>query len=252
MAFKPTDDTEFTCPECGSHEFGTSNCRAPFEEMKGHCNGVREADAPGYAPRRCTFTWARKDDEKYFKVVGPRLGERRSWSTAELALADRMRQDKEEYEDELSYSSEWMRQLRYLLEDTPVRGCTSKDNHAGVCRCKRCKALELVREIAQKWDAARKTVVDAEAAVLEAPAPTRPCRMAFIAKHGTSPIDHALNCECEDLHVPPHVVYICDRPECRMARKDSKSGRMLAPPKNPPPAWLSDPSLLPKKPPGRR
>lgn len=164
-------------------------------------------------------------------------GNKKTWSTAELALEDRMKQNKKQYEDELdewmclvksmhAYSSEQLRQLRYLLEDMPIAGCMLKSSYAlTVCLCERCKALELVREMAQKWDAAKKKVVDAEAAVLEAPATTRPCRVAFIAKHGTSPIDHAPNCECEDLHVPPHVVDICDRPECRMARKDSKSGR---------------------------
>lgn len=34
--------------------------------------------------------------------------------------------------------------------------------------------------------------------------------------------------------------------------KEKAMEELVAPPKNPPPAWLSDPSLLPKKPPGRR
>jgi hypothetical protein len=34
--------------------------------------------------------------------------------------------------------------------------------------------------------------------------------------------------------------------------QDRAAQELLLPPKEPPPAWLSDPALLPKKPPGRR
>lgn len=37
----------------------------------------------------------------------------------------------------------------------------------------------------------------------------------------------------------------------RAYARDKASEELLLPPKSPPPAWLSDSSLLPKKPPGR-
>jgi hypothetical protein len=70
--FKPTDVLEFTCPECVSHSFGTSNCSGEHAQMVGHCHGIRKPDGPGYAPRSCNFSWSRADDVKYFKVVGQR------------------------------------------------------------------------------------------------------------------------------------------------------------------------------------
>lgn len=49
------------------------------------------------------------------------------------------------------------------------------------------------------------------------------------------------------------------RPYQRLSKKDRIAYArekhledLMLPPKNPPPAWLSDPSLLPKKPPTRR
>lgn len=49
------------------------------------------------------------------------------------------------------------------------------------------------------------------------------------------------------------------RPRQKFSKKEKKAyaqdqamKALLEPPKNPPPAWLSDPSLLPKKPPGRK
>ena len=44
---------DFTCPECGSREWGTSNCMGPVESMVGHCHG-------GF----CHFTWPRTEDER--------------------------------------------------------------------------------------------------------------------------------------------------------------------------------------------
>ena len=46
----------FTCPKCGSHEFGTSNCTSPFSAWVGHCG-----------KHDCRFSWPRElDDAKYF------------------------------------------------------------------------------------------------------------------------------------------------------------------------------------------
>ena len=42
----------FTCPKCGSHEWGSSNCTGPFEEMWGHCHGSG-----------CNFSWNRKKQD---------------------------------------------------------------------------------------------------------------------------------------------------------------------------------------------
>jgi hypothetical protein len=43
---------QFTCPQCGSHCYGSSglNC------MQGNCHG----------PNGCRFTWPRTEDAKYF------------------------------------------------------------------------------------------------------------------------------------------------------------------------------------------
>lgn len=75
------ENQEFTCPVCGSHQFGTS-----FEDVKnpnglshGHCHGryavtqlSAEAVAAGHTvpTRPCSFSWPRTDDEKYFKGTG--------------------------------------------------------------------------------------------------------------------------------------------------------------------------------------
>jgi hypothetical protein len=49
------------------------------------------------------------------------------------------------------------------------------------------------------------------------------------------------------------------RPRQQMSKKEKQAyakekamEELVTPPKNPPPAWLSNPALLPKKPPGRR
>jgi hypothetical protein len=47
---------EFTCPECGSHSYGSSGCIGPIEAMIGHCHG----------DNGCKFSWPRSDDDKYF------------------------------------------------------------------------------------------------------------------------------------------------------------------------------------------
>jgi len=41
------------------------------------------------------------------------------------------------------------------------------------------------------------------------------------------------------------------RSEKRDYAKRMREEELVLPPKDPPPAWLTDPSLLPKKPPGR-
>ena len=51
---RPGAGEVFTCPKCGSHEFGTSNCTSPYSEWVGHCGN-------------CRFSWPReKDDATYF------------------------------------------------------------------------------------------------------------------------------------------------------------------------------------------
>lgn len=50
---------EFTCPDCGSHEWGTS-----LEGVaRGECHGTLEGQA-------CRFTWFRSNDSKFFIVRG--------------------------------------------------------------------------------------------------------------------------------------------------------------------------------------
>lgn len=71
------EQREFTCPECGSHRFGSSNCNAlTIEEMDGHCHGYifdRPTDGVLEHTTRvkpCSFTWSRKEDDLYFKGTG--------------------------------------------------------------------------------------------------------------------------------------------------------------------------------------
>ncbi len=55
---------EFTCPECGSHNFGTSGCTGPEDQMVRHCHGyIREGD--GY--QSCRFEWPIAEDAKYIR-----------------------------------------------------------------------------------------------------------------------------------------------------------------------------------------
>lgn len=77
MAAMPDDDlideTEFTCPKCGSHEFGTSLDMSALDDDSrhtGHCHG-----AVGQMPsvRVCGFSWKRSDDASYFKSTGRKL-----------------------------------------------------------------------------------------------------------------------------------------------------------------------------------
>lgn len=77
-------DLEFTCPNCGSHHFGTSvrgsqpPSSGPITQIdatpltdeawlalaEGMCNGYREDE------QRCNFAWPRAEDAKYFKSTG--------------------------------------------------------------------------------------------------------------------------------------------------------------------------------------
>jgi hypothetical protein len=51
----------FQCPECNGQYWGTSN--ASSDNAVGHCH-----DQFG---QRCTFSWPRTDDDKYFKPIEP-------------------------------------------------------------------------------------------------------------------------------------------------------------------------------------
>jgi hypothetical protein len=59
--------SEFTCPQCGSHYFGTA-FKAGFDwsEAVGHCHGY-----VGTAPdlRSCRFSWKRTDDATVFRPL---------------------------------------------------------------------------------------------------------------------------------------------------------------------------------------
>ncbi len=59
---------EFTCPRCGSHEFGTTSItvnalRAWPGDAEGMCHGYVDN-------RPCNFIWRRADDALYFKGTG--------------------------------------------------------------------------------------------------------------------------------------------------------------------------------------
>lgn len=56
---------EFTCPECGSHMFGTSDpggagCFGLSLGAFGYCHGESG----------CRFTWRRSEDDRYFSGTG--------------------------------------------------------------------------------------------------------------------------------------------------------------------------------------
>lgn len=64
------DETQFTCPKCGGHEFGTLLDTSALDDPHsgtGHCHGMT-GDYPN--PRVCGFTWARRDDAQYFRPTG--------------------------------------------------------------------------------------------------------------------------------------------------------------------------------------
>lgn len=68
----------FTCPECGSHYWGSSGPFDVPEKFTGHCHGYLRDE-----PRPCRFSWLRKDDDKYF---GPRTPS--PTSTQPAAMSD--------------------------------------------------------------------------------------------------------------------------------------------------------------------
>ena len=49
---------EFTCPKCGGHRWGTSDCLKPVVEWEGYCNGHEGNN------RTCDFTWNRATQDK--------------------------------------------------------------------------------------------------------------------------------------------------------------------------------------------
>jgi len=62
MAILPAGaDAEFTCPECGSHYWGSDMSGGVY---RGGCHG-RGADG-----QACRFTWLRSNDSGYFKIRG--------------------------------------------------------------------------------------------------------------------------------------------------------------------------------------
>ncbi len=56
---------EFTCPECGSHRWGSSGTDDEGQPLNGHCNGYIKAS--GALLRACRFTWLRANDALYFR-----------------------------------------------------------------------------------------------------------------------------------------------------------------------------------------
>lgn len=88
------EDKQFTCPQCGSHHFGsgvdaygpvnpfctycggtgllgesTCSCKLKNATWSGQCHGVVDKK-DGTAGQSCRFQWDRKDDAKYFKGTG--------------------------------------------------------------------------------------------------------------------------------------------------------------------------------------
>ena len=61
------DHNQFTCPNCGSHYFGSSG--EPGTLLTRNCTGYQ------HGGKKCHFTWNEADDEKYglepSRLVGP-------------------------------------------------------------------------------------------------------------------------------------------------------------------------------------
>lgn len=72
MGIVEQPNVEFTCPECGSHYWGTDGLKT--EELTGHCHGVINMVTD------CDFSWPRSDDRKYFGPVRFKVGDRVSTS----------------------------------------------------------------------------------------------------------------------------------------------------------------------------
>jgi hypothetical protein len=62
MAPDMIEGTQFTCPRCGSHYFGSSDL--PGEGFQYECHGQAPTGIP------CTFTCTREESNLYFKVTG--------------------------------------------------------------------------------------------------------------------------------------------------------------------------------------
>ena len=68
------EEQEFTCPECGSHTFGSGV--DDDHQVKGYCHGYKNQVVEGRhatsPPTPCKFTWLRTpaEDAKYFKGTG--------------------------------------------------------------------------------------------------------------------------------------------------------------------------------------
>jgi hypothetical protein len=59
----PSTRFEFTCPECGSHYWGSTHLSdGTLERM---CHGFTGDGTPGNAFTACKFTWHERDDAKY-------------------------------------------------------------------------------------------------------------------------------------------------------------------------------------------
>lgn len=77
MADDLLEHKEFTCPKCGSHEFGTATkgfTAGMTDEQwvaasTGMCHGYTGGPHPGTF-KSCGFTWSRVDDDRYFKGTG--------------------------------------------------------------------------------------------------------------------------------------------------------------------------------------
>lgn len=53
-------ETEFTCPKCESHMFGSSNCQSNGD-MTRHCRGQYEYG--------CKFKFHESEDDRYFDII---------------------------------------------------------------------------------------------------------------------------------------------------------------------------------------
>ena len=69
------EQTQFTCPQCGSHEFGTDLTGVNLNRLDlnggmGVCHGVRRYVRGAVAQYPCGFRWQRRNDALYFRPTG--------------------------------------------------------------------------------------------------------------------------------------------------------------------------------------
>lgn len=70
MTEKMIEAKQFTCPQCGSNQFGTYYPGHGTQGGIGTCHGYIGVSGASNEVEPCGFTWPRSEDAKYFKGTG--------------------------------------------------------------------------------------------------------------------------------------------------------------------------------------